>query len=100
MTSLLTVLLSLSLLVFSAQARTVNIEASVVCRSDLLPFLPERVRQICSSLHPPTSGYYSHSGQNYLAISTLTSQSHLVKRDEGGNLDGPEHLFIRFGRSS
>ena len=101
MKTLLVVLLSLALVVSYGEARTLNIEASVACRPELLPFLPGRIREICSGLRQTQPNYYFNSGN--LEISKLYLLHHqflTVKRDEGGNLDGPEHLFLRFGRSS
>ena len=61
--TLLAVLLSLTLVMLPGEARTVNIEASVACRPDLLPFLPGRVREICASLRQSQPSYYFNSGQ-------------------------------------
>ena len=99
--TLLALLLSLSLLVSSGQARTVNIDSSVACRPELLPFLPGRVREICSSLVHIQPDFYFNSGKlEIFLLWSSSSSAFKVKRDEGGNLDGPEHLFLRFGRSS
>ena len=54
------ILLTTLLLATTSQARTVNIEAAVACRPDLLPLLPARINDICSRLQP---NYYFNSGQ-------------------------------------
>ena len=77
--TLLVVLLSLGLLlVSSGSARTVNIEANVACRPELLPFLPGRIREICSSLRLTQPNYYFNSGDgkctNFFFIRFINSQ--------------------------
>ena len=70
--TLLAVLLSLTLVVLPGEARTINIEASVACRPELLPFLPGRVREVCASLGQSQPSYYFNSGQvNWKYFSSL-----------------------------
>ena len=52
--------LVLSLLAPTTQARTVNIDAAVACRSDLLPLLPTKIKDVCDRLQP---NYYFNSGE-------------------------------------
>eukprot|EP00090_Calanus_glacialis_P019171 TRINITY_DN2950_c0_g1_i2.p1 TRINITY_DN2950_c0_g1~~TRINITY_DN2950_c0_g1_i2.p1 ORF type:complete len:109 (-),score=19.94 TRINITY_DN2950_c0_g1_i2:166-492(-) len=71
------------------ETKAVTVDTAIACRPDILQLVPPRIRQICESLeqlnNPSPPSYYS-------AINS-------VKRDSDSNGEGPEHLFLRFGRS-
>ena len=82
MKTLLIVLLGLMLVVSYGEARTVNIEASVACRPELLPFLPGRVREICSGLRQTQPNYYFNSGKLEISKLYLLHCQFLIKSSE------------------
>jgi len=71
-----------------ASSKSVNIDTAIACNPEIIAFLPERVRHLCENLEMNPAG---------LAMArNLYFNSE--KRAEGNTLDGPEHLFLRFGR--